>query len=173
MMLHNSSASQSNRRFGAATLLVLAAGLLAGCETSGGPSNPVSELVAYSSGARASAQAGPQAAARPSARQEAAKPPETPTTRAQAAKLCWGMAEKTHAGASLETRADIVNKCIDSKLNTADAGAGAKAEAKPEARAGAKPNAKPEAKPSAKPDAKPETATAPKPRQSADAKQAP
>ncbi len=170
MMRHPPSAYQSNRKIGVATLLVLAAGLLAGCETSGGPSNPVSELVAYSSGARASAQAGaPGAARQEPARQEAAKPPETPTTRAQAAKLCWGMAEKSHAGASLETRADIVNKCIDSKLNTADAGAGTKTQAKPEA----KPDAKLGAKPDAKPEAKPETATAPKPRQSADAKPAP
>ncbi len=115
--------------------LVLAAGLLGGCETNGGPSNPLSELVAYSSGARASAPA--------PARQEAARPPEKPKTRAQAAMDCWAVAEKSHAGVSLDARADFVNKCIESKLKSPDADsrpdANQAAAPKPRQRASAKP----------------------------------
>jgi len=112
-MRHRQPAYQSHRKIGTAVLLVLTAGLLGGCETNGGPSNPVSELVAFSSGAQASAQ-GP-------ARQDAAKPLEKPKSRAQAAMDCWAMAEKSHASASLDARADFVNKCIDGKLKTSDA----------------------------------------------------
>jgi hypothetical protein len=125
-------------------LLGLAAGLLGGCETKGGPSNPLSELVAYSSGAQASAHANAQASAAAPARQEAQQP-QKPPSRAQAAMDWWAMVEKSRAGAGLEARADFVNDCIDKKLGVA-------------------------AKPEAKPDAKP-TAT-PKPRQRAEAKPA-
>ncbi|RDV04820.1 hypothetical protein [Undibacter mobilis] len=141
-MRHRRPACQSTRTIGRFMLLGLAAGLLGGCETNGGPSNPVSELVAYSSGAQASAHG----AERPAAPKVA----EKPKSRAQAAMDCWAMVEKSRAGASLEARADFVNKCIDDKLKTADGSA---------------------AKPEAKPDAKPAVA-APKPRQRADAKPA-
>lgn len=137
-MRHLRPAYQSNRKHGAVVLLALTAGLLGGCETNGGPSNPVSELVAFSSGAQASAQPNVQGPAR----QDAAKPPEKPKSRAQAAMDCWAVAEKSHAGASLEARADFVTKCIDNKLKPSDADQ--KPEAKPVAapkrtRADAKP----------------------------------
>lgn len=127
-MRHPHPAYQSrHHKTGTLTLLVLAAGLLGGCETNGGPSNPLSELVAYSSGAQASTQA--------PARQEAAKPPEKPKTRAQAAMDCWAAVEKSHAGASLDARADFVNKCIDSKLKSSDA----KTDSRPDANQAAAP----------------------------------
>jgi len=120
-MRHHHTACRSRRKIGVLALLGLTAGLLGGCETNGGPSNPLSELAAYSSGAQASAPA----------RQEA-KAPEKPLTRAQAANDCWAMAEKTRGGASLEARADFVHDCIDKKLgNTA---------AKTDARPAAAPN---------------------------------
>ena len=122
-------------------LLVLSAGLLGGCETDGGPSNPVAELVAFTSGAQASVPAN----ARGAERQDAAKPLEKPISRAQAAMDCWGLVEKSHAGASLEARADFVTKCIDNKLRTSDANAEPKSGTKPAAapkrpRAGDKPS---------------------------------
>jgi hypothetical protein len=138
-MRHNRPAYQSNRKARAAVLLVMAAGLLGGCETSGGPSNPLSELVTYSSGAQANARA--------PARQDAVKPPEKPKTRAQAAMDCWAIAEKSHAGASLEARADFVNNCIDGRLKAADGAAGSKADAKPATAAAPKPRPRAEAKP--------------------------
>jgi hypothetical protein len=136
-MRHHHPAYQSNRKVGTFALLVMAAGLLGGCETSGGPSNPLSELVAYSSGA--------QANARIPGRQEAAKPPEKPKTRAQAAMDCWAIAEKSHASASLEARADFVTKCIDGKLKTSDSGPDIKPDAKPAA--APKPQSRAETKP--------------------------
>lgn len=47
---------------------------------------------------------------------EAAKPAEPPMTRSRAATECWMKTEKGSAGADLDKRADIVNKCIDEKL---------------------------------------------------------
>ncbi len=120
-MRHRHSACQSHRKIGTLVLLGLTAGLLGGCETNGGPTNPLSELVAYSSGAQASAQA--------SARQEV-RQAEKPKTRAQAATDCWAMVEKSRAGASLEARADFVNECIDKKLKTSDGSAGTKTDAR-------------------------------------------
>ena len=116
-MRHHRPAYQSNRKLCTVVLLALTAGLLGGCETNGGPSNPVSELVAFSSGAQASAQ--PHAPG--PVRQDAAKPPDKPKSRAQAAMDCWALAEKSHASASLEARADFVTKCIDNKIKTSDA----------------------------------------------------
>lgn len=143
-MRHQHSACPSPRKIGNFVLLGLAAGLLGGCETNGGPSNPLSELVAYSSGAQANAQANAQASA--PARQEV-RQPEKPRTRAQAAMDCWSMVEKTRAASSIEARADFVHDCIDKKLKSSDGG------------------------PGTKPDAR-ENATAPKPRQRAEAKPA-
>ena len=138
-MRHHHTAYQSHCKIGALALLGLAAGLLGGCETNGGPSNPLSELVAYSSGAQANASV--QAPARQEVRQ-----PERPKTRAQAATDCWAMVEKTRAGASLEARADFVNDCIDKKLKTSDGGAGARPEAR-ETAATPKPRQRADAKP--------------------------
>jgi hypothetical protein len=128
-MHHLHTRCQSLRKIRMLALLGLSAGLLGGCETNGGPSNPLSELAAYSSGANASAPA----------RQEV-KPPEKPITKAQAASDCWAMAEKSRSSASLEARADFVYDCIDKKLGVA-----------------AKPNAKPAAtpKPRQRAEAKP------------------
>ncbi len=145
------SACQPRRQIGTLVLSVLAAGLLGGCETNGGPSNPLSELVAYSSGAQASAQAsaqanaqaGAQVSAQAQARQEV-RQPERPNSRAQAAMDCWAMVEKSKAGASLDARADFVNDCIDKKLGASNGGGKSDARAtaaapKPRPRAEAKP----------------------------------
>ncbi|HEY4981905.1 MAG TPA: hypothetical protein VII24_08185 [Pseudolabrys sp.] len=76
-------------------LLVIAAGLLSGCETTGpGP-------------AALSAQA--------------SKPPEPPMTRSRAASDCWMNTEKGSAAANLDKRADVVTKCIDDKMKAAQA----------------------------------------------------
>lgn len=146
-MRHQQSACRSPRQIGALVLSILAAGMLGGCETNGGPSNPLSELVAYSSGAQASAQANAQAStlvsAPAQARQEV-RQPERPNSRAQAAMDCWAMVEKSKAGASLDARADFVNDCIDKKLGASNGGGKSDARAtaaapKPRPRAEAKP----------------------------------
>lgn len=73
-------------------LLVIAAELLSGCETTGpGP-------------AALSAQA--------------SKPP---MTRSRAASDCWMNTEKGSAAANLDKRADVVTKCIDDKMRAAQA----------------------------------------------------
>jgi hypothetical protein len=76
-------------------LLVIAAGLLSGCETTG---------------------PGPTALSA-----QASKPPEPPMTRSRAAEECWMKTEKGSAAANLDKRADVVTKCIDDKLRTAQA----------------------------------------------------
>ena len=76
-------------------LLVVAVGLLAGCETTGDGASKT----------------------------EAAKPAEPPMTRRLAAEQCWMAAEKAHAALPLDKRADIVNKCIEQKLKTASGNA--------------------------------------------------
>jgi hypothetical protein len=76
-------------------LLLLAAGLLAGCETTGsGPSS------------------------------EAGKPAELPKveppmTRTRAAEQCWMKTEKGSASLNLDKRADVVAKCIEEKMKAA------------------------------------------------------
>ena len=72
-------------------LLIAAAALLAGCETTGSP------------------------------KPEAAKPPEPPMTRSRAAADCWMSTEKGSAAANLDKRADLVTKCIDDKMKAAAA----------------------------------------------------
>ena len=78
-------------------LLVVAGGLLAGCETTGlGPAT------------------------------EAGKPaeppkPELPMTRSRAATECWMKTEKGSAGVDIDKRADTVTKCIDDKMKAAAA----------------------------------------------------
>lgn len=89
-------------------VLLLTAGLMAGCETDGGPPSPLAELAAYH--ARNEVPRGKPL--------EAEKPP---MTRARAAMECWSQAEKTRASASLDARADFVTGCIDGKLKTAQA----------------------------------------------------
>jgi len=92
----------------ACVLIVLssATALLAGCQTDGGPSNPLSELASYND-----KKADPE---------KAAKPPEPPMTRSRAAMECWMKTEKGRGDGDLDKRADIVNKCIDEKLKTAE-----------------------------------------------------
>jgi hypothetical protein len=95
-------------------LLVPCALVLAACETDGtGPAAadaPKAEL----------ASAKPDAAA---VRTQAAKPPEVrdtePMTRSRAARECWMRTEKASAHEDLDKRADLVNKCIDQKMNAA------------------------------------------------------
>ena len=76
------------RNFLRLAMALLAAAILAGCETTG--STP--------------------------AAQQAAKPAEPPMTRTRAATICWMATEKGHADMNLDKRADVVNKCIDEKM---------------------------------------------------------
>ncbi|MBI5911450.1 MAG: hypothetical protein HY848_16055 [Betaproteobacteria bacterium] len=96
------SIARSRNRFARARLLALpivAAGLLAGCETLGSGAGPATQ------------------AAKPS---EPPKP-EPPMTRSRAASECWMKTEKGSAGVSIDKRADIVTKCIDDKMKAAAA----------------------------------------------------
>ncbi len=86
------------------TILTLAGGVLAGCETDGGSPGPFAELAAY----RAK-------------KDEPAKPAEPPMTRSRAAMECWMKTEKGRSDGNLDKRADVVTKCIDDKLKTAAA----------------------------------------------------
>jgi hypothetical protein len=96
-------------------LFVSCALVLAACETDGiGPT-------------AADAPKAEPASARPDAaavRTQAAKPPEPvrdtePMTRSRAARECWMRTEKASAHEDLDKRADLVNKCIDQKMNAA------------------------------------------------------
>jgi hypothetical protein len=94
----------TTRNIGVCALLVASAALLAGCQTDGAPPNPITELANYS------------------AKKDAPeKPAEPKMTRARAATECWMKTEKGHADANLDRRADIVTKCIEDKLKTAQA----------------------------------------------------
>jgi hypothetical protein len=90
------------RKAGVLALLAITGGLLAGCQTDGPSSNPLSELAAYNG-----------------KKDEPAKPAEPPMTRSRAAMECWMKTEKGRADENLDKRADVVNKCIDEKLKTA------------------------------------------------------
>ena len=93
-------------------LLLIAAGLLTGCETDG------TGLSATGAPTAQTAQAPkPAEAAKPA---EPAKP-EEPMTRARAARECWMKTEKGRADADLDKRADIVTKCIEDKMKAAGA----------------------------------------------------
>jgi hypothetical protein len=81
-----------------------AAALLAGCQTDGTPSNPLSELASFND-----------------KKTEPAKAPEPPMTRSRAAQDCWMKTEKGRRDGDLDKRADLVNKCIDEKLKTVQA----------------------------------------------------
>jgi hypothetical protein len=48
--------------------------------------------------------------------------PEPPMTRTRAAEQCWMSTEKGATSASLDKRADIVNKCIEDKMKAAKGG---------------------------------------------------
>lgn len=95
------------RKAGVLALLAMTGGLLAGCQTDGPSSNPLSELAAYNSKKDDPAKT-------------AAKPPEPPMTRSRAAMECWMKTEKGR-DANLDKRADVVTKCIDEKLKTVEA----------------------------------------------------
>jgi hypothetical protein len=88
-------------------VMAIAGALLAGCQTDGTPSNPLSELAAYNG--------------KKDEPKTAAKPPEPPMTRSRAAMECWMKTEKGTASGDLDKRADLVNKCIDDKLKGGDA----------------------------------------------------
>jgi hypothetical protein len=93
-------------------LFVSSALVLAACETDGtGPT-------------AADAPKAEAASAKPDAAAVAAKPPEPvrntePMTRSRAARECWMRTEKASAHEDLDKRADLVNKCIDQKMNAA------------------------------------------------------
>jgi hypothetical protein len=85
-------------------VLAITGGLLAGCQTDGPSSNPLSELTANSG-----------------KKEEPAKPAEPPMTRSNAAMECWMKTEKGAGSGDLDKRADVVNKCIDEKMKVAGA----------------------------------------------------
>ena len=89
-------------------LALLAATLLAGCETAG--SGLTSE--AGKPGEPPKVEAG-----------KPAEPPkiEPPMTRSRAATECWIKTEKGSAGVNIDKRADTVTKCIDDKIKAAAA----------------------------------------------------
>jgi len=76
-------------------LVIGAAALLAGCETTG----PGRATLA----ARTST------------------PPEPPMTRSRASTECWMKTEKGRGDGNLDKRADVVTKCIDDKMRAAQA----------------------------------------------------
>jgi hypothetical protein len=76
--------------------------LLSGCQTDG--SSSLSDLVTSND-----------------KKAEPATPAEPPMTRSRAAMECWMKTEKGQADGNLDKRADVVNKCIDEKLKTAQA----------------------------------------------------
>ena len=85
-------------------LLVLAAGLLTGCETTAGaPGAPAAQTAKLAD--------------------KPAEPPkpELPMPRPRAAGECWMGAEKAHASMDIDKRADWVTKCIDDKMKRAQA----------------------------------------------------
>ena len=123
-------------------LVALAAGLLSGCQTDGGPTDPFSELAAYH--------------ARNQAPGAADRSAEKPKSRAQTAMDCWALAEKSQASASLDAKGDFVNKCIDARMHPGEA----RTESDAPGRA-AKPNSKPNPKPKAAAKPKPETSAKP------------
>lgn len=76
-----------------ALALLLAGGLLAGCETTGnGPPDAATKV-------------------------------DEPMTHTRAARECWMGTEKGLADMPLDKRADVVDKCIDQKMKGAPAGA--------------------------------------------------
>ena len=120
--------------------VMLAAGALAACETTGTGAPEV-----------------------------AAKPVEVPMTHTRAAEQCWMSTEKTSASLPLEKRADIVDKCIEQKMSAGSGGsvpapaAPAEAKKKKPASADAKPKKPAAAAPHEKDekDKKPADAEAP------------
>jgi hypothetical protein len=88
------------RKISTLALLVAAAGLLAGCETDGNTPGPLASLSS------------------PSKPAEPEKPAGEPMTHSRAASECWMKTEKGSAGANLDKRADVVNKCIDDKMKS-------------------------------------------------------
>ncbi len=87
--------------------LLIAAGPLAGCETTGDGAAPAAQA----------AQSAEPAKPEP----PKAEPPkiEPPMTRSRAATECWMKTEKGSAGVHIDKRADIVTKCIDEKMKAA------------------------------------------------------
>ena len=86
-------------------LVLIAAGLLTGCETDGNRPGPLASL----NGAAETKPEPPK--------------PELPMTRTRAASECWMRTEKGSTAANLDKRADTVNKCIDDKMKNVTAAA--------------------------------------------------
>lgn len=104
----------------AAALAVIAVALaFAGCQTDGtGPSAAGAPKAEAASAAAAAKPEQPQTqAAKPA---DPADEPE-PMTRARAARECWMRTEKSNPHQDLDKRADVVNKCIEDRLNAAGA----------------------------------------------------
>ena len=90
-----------------ASMLVVLAGalaLLTGCQTDGSSTDPLSDLMSSND-----------------KKAEPAKAAEPPMTHSRAAMECWMKTETGQPGGDLDKRADVVNKCIDEKLKTAQA----------------------------------------------------
>jgi len=90
--------------------VLIAAGLLAGCETDGNDAGPFAALCdAVAPGTDGPAVSSADVAGHGDG-------PEPPMTRRRAATECWMATEKGSAGANLDKRADTVTKCIDDKM---------------------------------------------------------
>jgi hypothetical protein len=92
----------SHKIFRLAVLAAVSA-LLAGCETDGNTPGPLAALSSSSKPAEP-------------------EKPAVPMTRSQVASECWMKTEKGSLKANLDTRADVVNKCIEDKMKSAAVG---------------------------------------------------
>jgi hypothetical protein len=96
-------------------LLATCALALAACQTDG-----ASPTASDAPKAEVTSAPKPEAAApKPQAAKPAEPVPEEPMTRTRAARECWMKSEKASAREDLDKRADLVNKCIDQKMNAA------------------------------------------------------
>ena len=109
-------------------LALLAAGLLAGCETDGTGPGAAGAPTVQTAQAPAPPEPGKPAdakseAAKPVQAAKPAEPPkvEAPMTRSRAATECWMKTEKGSANVNIDKRADVVTKCIDDKMKAAAA----------------------------------------------------
>jgi len=98
-------------------LLLVAGGLLAGCETTGPGSAAETAKPAEPPKVETGTPADPP-------KVEAGKPAEppkveAPMTRSRAATECWMKTEKGSANVNIDKRADVVTKCIDDKMKAA------------------------------------------------------
>ena len=107
------------RKFLPLALALMAGALRAGCETDGtGPGSPGAPT-AQNAQAPKPPEPDRQAVAAKPAEPAKPEPKAEPMTRARAAAECWMKTEKGSASVNIDTRADIVTKCIADKMKSA------------------------------------------------------